>query len=134
VPGSSPQLTAVLGAFDRVVEVGIGRRTDVARQLARRGVQVTATDVVERSVPAGVEFVRDDLTQPTRAVYASADAIYALRLPPELQRPAAALAASVGVPLFFTTLGGDPTVIEATQRSTAAGPLFVRRPEDGTPR
>lgn len=131
VSGSPPELATVLGAFDRVVEIGIGRRFEVAQTLARGGVQVTATDVVERSVPPSVAFVTDDVTQPTRAVYADADAIYALRLPPELQRPAAELAASVEIPLLFTTLGADPTVIEATRRPIRAGTLFVRRPGDG---
>lgn len=131
VTDSPPELTTVLEGFDRVVEVGIGHRTDLAATLRDRGVQVTATDVTECAVPPGVEFVQDDVTQPSRAVYAAAEAIYALRLPPELQRPAAELAATVDVPLFFTTLGGDPTVIEATRRTVQSGTLFVRRPGNG---
>ncbi|MFW6384304.1 MAG: UPF0146 family protein [Halodesulfurarchaeum sp.] len=129
--GSHPTLVSVLGEFDRLVEVGIGRRTEVAEILAGRGVTVTATDVVERSVPAGVTFRRDDLRRPSVEVYESASAIYALRLPPELQRPAAELAGTIDRPLFFTTLGGDPVVIGADRRPVQAGTLFLHRPGTG---
>ena len=134
MPGSSPPLRTVLGAFDRLVEVGIGERTDVAASLADQGVSVTGTDVRERNVPEGVEFIVDDVTNPDRSVYASAEAIYALRLPPELQGPTAALAASVEVPLYFTTLGGDPVVIEAEPQTIQEGTLFVHRPDSAGPR
>jgi len=40
-----------LSDYDRVVEIGIGRRVAVARTLAGRGVAVTATDVRQREVP-----------------------------------------------------------------------------------
>jgi len=40
-----------LARFDRVVEVGVGRRPDVASALADRGVRVTATDITPREVP-----------------------------------------------------------------------------------
>jgi uncharacterized UPF0146 family protein len=94
-----------------VVEVGIGRRTAVARSLADTGVDVTATDIREREVPPVVTFVRDDVTAPNRAVYDGAELLYALNLPPELHRPLARLARAVDAKCWFTTLGGDQPVV-----------------------
>lgn len=131
VPGSLPTLPDVLGRHDRLLEVGVGRRTDVAATLADRGVAVTAIDVEPRSVPDGVDFAIEDVTDPDPARYADVDAIYALRLPPELQRPAETVAADASVPLYFTTLGGDPAVIDAVARSVRSGTLFVREPDRG---
>jgi uncharacterized UPF0146 family protein len=102
----------------RVVEVGIGRRTAVAAALAEAGYDVVATDVREREVPAGVAFRRDDVTEPDRAVYAGAALLYALRWPPELQRPLVELARSVGAACAFTTLGTDPATVPV-ERETA---------------
>lgn len=116
-----------LSGFASVVEVGVGARTDVAAALAERGVSVTATDVVPRSVPSGVEFVRDDVTDPDRGVYEGAGAMYAQRLPPELQRPLVDLARHVDAAAFFTTLGGDPAVVPADPRTVESGTLFVAR-------
>jgi uncharacterized UPF0146 family protein len=120
-------LVARLGRYDRLVEVGVGRRTAVAAALADEGATVTATDVHKRAVPAGVTFERDDVTAPHRSVYADADAIYALNLPPELHRPTLTLAQDVGTAFLFTTLGGDqPTV--AVDRETLPGEtLYVAR-------
>jgi len=113
-----------LSDYDRVVEIGIGRRVAVARALAAAGVAVTATDIHEREVPAGVTFVRDDVTDPTPAVYEAAAALYALNLPPELHRPSADLAATVGADLFFTTLGGDQPTVPVTREPIPGETLF----------
>ena len=114
-----------LSPYDRVVEVGIGRRVDVATALADRGVHVTATDVHERTVPAGVRFVRDDVVEPELAVYADADAIYAVNLPPELHRPALDVAREVDADLLFTTLGGDEPTVPIEREPLATETLYV---------
>lgn len=129
MPGSLPTLSDVLGRHDRLLEVGIGRRTDVAATLADRGVAVAAIDVEPRSVPDGVDFAIEDVTDLDITRFADVDAIYALRLPPELQRPTERLAAEASVPLYFTTLGGDPALIDADTRSVRSGTLFVREPD-----
>nr|WP_089733969.1 UPF0146 family protein [Haloarchaeobius iranensis] len=114
-----------LARFERVVEVGIGNRTDVAAGLAARGVAVTATDVRDCPVPDGVRFLRDDVTGPDPSVYASADAVYALNCPPELQRAVAAVARGADAACLLTTLGGDPTTLPVTQETIPGDTLFV---------
>ena len=120
-----PEVVEVLTGYEVLVEVGVGRRTGVAAALADRGRQVTATDVVEREVPDGVRFVVDDVTDPDPSVYEGADAVYALRCPPELQRSLVAVAESAGADCLFTTLGGDPVVVPADPKTVASGTLFV---------
>jgi uncharacterized UPF0146 family protein len=118
-------LVTRLSDCERVVEVGVGNRPGVAAALAEYGVDVTATDVRDRSTPEGVRFVRDDVTDPDLAVYQGADAVYACHCPPELQRPARDLARAVGAPFLFTTLGGDPALVGARRVSAGDGTLFV---------
>ena len=115
-------------AFDRIVEVGIGRHTGVARSLARSA-EVTATDVVERSVPTAVEFVLDDVTDPVPAVYRGADLIYALRLPPELHRPLADIVDTVGATGAFTTFGTEWPALATDQESVGTATLHWLRTE-----
>ena len=114
--------------YDRVVEIGIGNRPAVAGELAARGVSVTATDIVDRETPPEVEFVRDDVTAPTPSVYEGADALFAQNLPPELHKPTARLAARVGADCLFTTLGGDPPLIEVSRETVPGETLFLAEP------
>jgi uncharacterized UPF0146 family protein len=125
-------LAARLARYDRLVEVGIGNRPDVADALARRGCAVTATDIQDRSVPDGVAFVRDDVTDPDPSVYRGADAVYALRCPPELQRAVRAVAHDAGADCLFTTLGGDPAVVPATPTTLERTTLFRAEGPPGT--
>ncbi|MDS0476706.1 UPF0146 family protein [Natrinema sp. 1APR25-10V2] len=129
--GHSPRdfgsLLEYLAGYERVVEVGIGRRTETARALADRGVSVTATDVHERAVPDGVTFVRDDVVDPDPTVYAGADAVYARNLPPELHRPALEAARDAGADFLFTTLGGDQPAVPVERKPIAEGTLYLAR-------
>ena len=122
-------LVDALAAFDTVVEVGIGHRSDVAAALVERGLGVTATDIHERPVPDGVTFVRDDVTDPDPSVYADADAIFALNCPPELHRPIRNLARSVDAVFLFTTLGGDPPAVPVDRQTLPGETLFVAKPQ-----
>lgn len=123
--GTCEGLVAELVGYDALVEVGIGRRTDVARALVERGCRVTATDVHSRETPAGVDFVLDDVTDPDRSIYADAEAIYALNCPPELHRPIRDLARRVDADFLFTTLGGDGPAVPISWRTLPAETLFV---------
>ncbi|WP_331236061.1 UPF0146 family protein [Natronorarus salvus] len=118
-------LCDALSAYDPLVEVGIGRRPGVAAALAGRGHAVTATDVVERAVPEGVRFVRDDVTEPRTEIYADAAALYALNAPPELHRPIRDLAREVGAAFRFTTLGTDPPTVPAETRTLPEETLYL---------
>ncbi|MFC6836607.1 UPF0146 family protein [Halomarina ordinaria] len=123
-------LLARLSRYDRVVEVGIGVHDDVARALAAAAsppTTVLATDVHDRPTPPGVEFVRDDITRPTRSVYEGADALYALRLPPELHRPTWDVAREVGATFHFTTLGADPPEVPVGRETLPGTTLFTAR-------
>ena len=114
------EIVGYLEIYERVVEVAIGRRYDVAKELSERGVTVTATDVHPREVPDGVRFVEDDVFEPDRRIYEGCEAIYALNLPPELHRPTLELARQVGADFLFTTLGGDHPLVPV-RRITVSG-------------
>ncbi|QFU82458.1 UPF0146 family protein [Natronorubrum aibiense] len=120
-------LLGSLAAYDRVIEVGIGRRTDIAAALAARDVSVTATDVHDRDVPDGARFVRDDIVDPDLSVYTDADAIYALNLPPELHQPALEVARAADADFLFTTLGGDQPMVPVERRTIESGTVYVAR-------
>ncbi|MDZ7701600.1 MAG: UPF0146 family protein [Halobacteriales archaeon] len=113
-------LAARLRPFDPVVELAIGRRPAVAAALAETNA-VIATDLVDRPVPPGVHFVRDDLTAPDELLYNSAAALYALNLPEELHRPALDLAEAVDAALAFTTLGNESPTVPVGRRETLPG-------------
>ncbi|MGQ0535336.1 MAG: UPF0146 family protein, partial [Methanobacteriota archaeon] len=80
----------------KIVEVGVGNDFSVAAAWrdAIPGAEVVATDVArpKHEPPAGVRFVEDDVTRPRATVYEGASLVYGVRLPEELQRPAAAVA------------------------------------------
>jgi len=120
-------LVGRLATFDRLVEVGVGNRPAVAAGLVAAGARVTATDVVPREVPAGVTFVRDDVTDPTPGVYADADAIYAQNLPPELHRATLAVAREANAAFAFTTLGMDQPAVPARPETLPGETLFWAR-------
>jgi len=107
-----------------VVELAVGNRPDVAAALAERGHAVVATDVRDRAVPEGVSFVRDDLLEPDRSVYAGAVLLYARNLPGELQRPSLTLARTVDAPLYVTTLGAEEPVIPVEREALPAETLY----------
>ena len=118
-----------LADADSVVEVGIGNRTAVSSALLAADVAVTATDIRERTVPDGVTFVQDDVTDPTLDVYDGADAIYALNCPPELHRSIAMLARRVDADCHFTTLGADPPAVPVERETLPGETLYTAKPE-----
>ena len=125
-PATRDALVDHLARYERLVEVGVGERPDVAGALSKRA-SVTATDVHDRPVPAGVRFVTDDVTDPDVAVYRDAEALYALNLPPELHRPTWTLARRVDADFWFTTLGGDGPAIPADPETLPGETLFRTR-------
>lgn len=130
---SDPETALVdrLSSVGSVVEVGVGNRPGVAGRLARRGVSVTATDIDARQVPEGVRFVVDDVTDPDPSVYAGSDVVFARNLPPELHRPARAVARAAGAAFWFTTLGGDPPAVPAEAEQLPGGETLYRATDRG---
>lgn len=116
-----------LTRYDRAVEIGVGRRPDVASSLTACGVAVTATDIHPRPVPPNVRFVIDDVVDPDVSVYTDADVLYARHFPPELHRPARAVAAATGAPLLFTTLGGEEPTIPVDRYALETTTLYEAR-------
>ncbi|MFC7081430.1 UPF0146 family protein [Halorussus caseinilyticus] len=116
-----------LSEFERLVEVGVGNRTDVAAGLADAGKRVVATDVHPREVPDGVRFERDDVFDPDPAVYRDAEAVYALNLPPELHRPTLEVARRTDAAFLFTTLGGDQPAIPVSRETIPGETVFIAR-------
>jgi uncharacterized UPF0146 family protein len=127
IPETLDALVARFAEFDAAVEVGIGRRSVVADALAETDTDVVATDRRVRSVPDSVRFVVDDVTDPDPAVYADADLVYALNLPPELHRPTLGAARQTGATFMFTTLGTDQPLVPVEREMLPAETLFVAR-------
>jgi uncharacterized UPF0146 family protein len=127
-PETVDALAARLARHDRLVEVGIGDRVAVAAALVERGLTVTATDVSARSVPEGVRFVRDDVTDPDPSVYAGADAVYALNLPRDLHRATRSVARAAGAEFLFTTLGAEQPAVDVERVTLPGETLYVARP------
>ena len=115
-----------LASVDSVVEVGIGNHPDIAGRLVEQGVDVTATDIVERAVPEAVTFVVDDVLGPDQSVYAGCDIVFARNLPPELHRPTLAVANAVGAAFWFTTLGGDQPTVAVEREQLPGGETLYR--------
>ncbi|WP_066411794.1 UPF0146 family protein [Halorubrum aethiopicum] len=146
-------LVAELDRFDRLLEVGCGDRLGVARNLADRGRDVIAIDVevdgsgdedprVDGSlrVRRGDVVALADAADPSSALAignedaAGVDAVYARRLPAELQRPALELATRLDAACLFTTLGFEEPVVPVRRRSIPGTTLYVARaPGDSFP-
>jgi len=127
LPETLDALVARFAEFDAVVEVGIGRRTVVADALAEAETDVVTTDRLKRPVPDPVRFVVDDVTDPDSSVYAGADLVYALNLPPELHQPTLSVACEADAAFMFTTLGTDQPLVPVEREPLAAETLFVAR-------
>jgi len=126
VTDTADPLADRLASVDSVVEVGIGNHPDIAGRLAERGVDVTATDIVERAVPEAVTFVVDDVLDPDQSVYAGCDIVFARNSPPELHRPTLAVANAVGAAFWFTTLGGDQPTVAVEREQLPGGETLYR--------
>jgi uncharacterized UPF0146 family protein len=134
VSASRTELAARLADYDRLVEVGIGRRPEVAAALVEAGCEVTATDVFDAPVPDGVDFVRDDVVARRNALDGHpgdpyrVDAVYGLNLPAELQRPARDVSAAAGADFLFTTLGFEEPMLPVERETVGGETLYVARP------
>lgn len=144
-PPSERALVGALDPYERLIEVGVGRRPAVARALADRGREVVAFDVdvseaardaaTEGRTPNGgsLRVVAADVTALATAADDRAvrnalgldaggvDAVYARNLPAELQRPTVALAEVLNAACLFTALGFEEPVVGVSRRAAASG-------------
>ena len=131
MPAQRTELAARLATYDRLVEVGVGRRPAVAAALVDAGCTVTATDVFDATVPDGVRFVRDDVVARAETLDGhpgdpyDADALYGLNLPAELQSPARDVARAADADFLFTTLGFEEPVVPVARETVGAETLYV---------
>ena len=92
-------LVARLAGIRRAVEVGCGNDLATAKALLAvfPRLDLLLTDVASPrgAPPHGIRHVVDDVTAPNAPLYAGADLVYGVRLPEELQRPAANVAKAV---------------------------------------
>lgn len=124
---TNPPLVRRLSHAERLLEVGIGDRTDVAAGLVAAGADVRATDVQPVAVPDGVTFRVEDVTAvETIEPFHRVETVYALNCPPELHRPIRDLAEQVGATFVFTTLGHDQPAIPVERETLTAH----RNPDD----
>lgn len=93
--------------YHDIVEIGIGRNTDVAAICARAGLRVRATDIRKTPAVSGVASRVDDVYAPDLPWYAGADLIYAIRPGVEMVPPLIELARAVGCDLIVYHLGNE---------------------------
>ena len=136
-------LVDALERYDRLLEVGVGDRLDVARALAARGCSVLAIDIdpppvddeppgdlsVRRgdvvALAAGDSAVAGDVTVESAAGQTGVDAVYARRLPAELHRPTVEVARRLNATCLFTTLGFEEPIVPADRRTLPRQTMFV---------
>lgn len=131
MPPRSPALVTRLSDFETLLEVGIGRRHDVARELADRGADVRAIDIHPVDPPDGVRVRVADVHEVDRDdpdPFFQVEAVYSLNCPPELQRPVHDLARAVDARFLFTTLGFDEPDIPVEREQVDDEILYVADP------
>ncbi|MFW6194058.1 MAG: UPF0146 family protein [Halobacteriota archaeon] len=89
-----------------VVEIGIGKRWEIATQLSRMGFRVIAVDIVDIN-PQCFDYVKDDITDPDMKVYKNAGLLYSIRPPPELFSSIIDVARSAGADCLIRPLGNE---------------------------
>jgi len=91
--------------YAAVVEIGVGNNPGAAIIIHNAGIPIRCTDIRNRELPEGIEFVIDDVFEPDLSIYAGADVIYAIRPAIEMMAPLIALAQKAGCDLLVYHLG-----------------------------
>lgn len=94
----------------KIVEVGIGGNTTVAR-LLDPCFDLVVTDVEPREFE-DLNFVRDDITNPSISVYEGASLIYSVRPPYELHNDLLSVATTVKADLLVVPLGSEDSPLD----------------------
>jgi len=101
----------------KVVEVGAGKATKVARLLAER-LEVVATDKFESETRDGpIKVVGDDIFSPRRDLYEDANLLYSIRPPFEMQLAMGDLARDIGAEVIVRPLADEVAQLPGFERS-----------------
>ena len=110
----------------KIVEIGVGRYQDVARELIKLGFNVVLTDV--RQIQSDLKIITDDVCNPRFDIYRGATLLYSIRPPYEIQGCILSLARKIGsdaiiVPLKNEIINGG----ELVNYKSARFYLFTRQ-------
>lgn len=97
----------IAARYQRVVEIGVGANTAVARALADAGLVVRCTDIREAPPAEGIDYACDDVFYPALALYRGADLLYAVRPGVEMIPPLIDLARRCDADLLVYHLGNE---------------------------
>uniref|UniRef100_A0A7C4W2X6 UPF0146 protein ENL48_00375 n=1 Tax=Geoglobus ahangari TaxID=113653 RepID=A0A7C4W2X6_9EURY len=89
----------------KIVEIGIGRYQDVARELIKLGFNVVVTDV--RRIQSDLKIIIDDVCNPRFEIYRGASLLYSIRPPYEIQRCILSLAKKIGSDVIIVPLKNE---------------------------
>ncbi|CAB49118.1 UPF0146 family protein [Pyrococcus abyssi] len=96
----------------KVIEVGIGFYTRIAKRLKELGFDVLAIDINKDAVVnaknSGLNAEVDDIFNPNISLYMGAKAIYSIRPTPEMMNYILKISKAVKVPAYIVPLTGDP--------------------------
>jgi uncharacterized UPF0146 family protein len=98
----------------RVVEVGVGRKSDVA--LLLEPLEVVATDIENRPAHQ-LSFMEDDIFSPREEIYEGASLLYSLRPPLEVQLAMGDLALKLGADVLIRPLEDEIAELPGFARS-----------------
>lgn len=90
---------------NKVVEVGVGNRPEIAIMLKTR-MDVVVTDICDKEY-AGIRFFRDDIFYPDIGIYRNAGLIYSIRPPIDIQEAIAKVAKQIGADMLIRPFGNE---------------------------
>jgi uncharacterized UPF0146 family protein len=99
----------------RIVEVGAGHESAVARLLLAHGLDVVLTDRGERLLD-GMRVEKDDVFAPRMELYQGASLLYSIRPPLELQIAMGDVAARVGADVLIRPLQDEVAELTGFER------------------
>jgi uncharacterized UPF0146 family protein len=95
----------IAGHYSAAVEVGIGKNTVAAECIRDSGKKILCTDIKKTVPDEGLNFVLDDIFEPSTDLYSGAEVIYAIRPGIEMIPPLISLARRVNADLLVYHLG-----------------------------
>lgn len=105
----SEWISSHYGNAEKIVEIGVGKSTDVLLDLEKAlpECELIGIDIRESQVPEGVRFEMDDVSEPDLDIYEGSDLIYSIRTPYELYKHILKLAKGVGADVLVKPLNSE---------------------------